>query len=56
MQLPAAMINYGALAAGAWTLIQVIEAVRRGVASRRRAGSDDEQLDLVAVHPRGNLG
>ena len=55
MQLPAAMSNYGPLAAGAWTVIQVIKAVRHRVASRHRGGSDHEQLDLVAVHSRGDL-
>lgn len=55
MQLPAAMSYYGPLAAGAWTVIQVIRAIRRRVASRRRVGSDHEQLDLVAVHSRGDL-
>jgi hypothetical protein len=37
MQLPAAMSNYGPLAVGAWTVIQVIKATRHGAASLRRA-------------------
>jgi hypothetical protein len=55
MQLPSVISNYGPLAAAAWTVIQVIKAVRRGVVSRQRGGSDHEQLDLVAVHSRGDL-
>jgi hypothetical protein len=55
MQLPAAMSHYGPLAAGVWTLIQVIKAIGRRVASLHGAGSDDEELDLVSVHTRGDL-
>jgi hypothetical protein len=55
MQLSAAISNYGPLAAAAWTLIQVIKAIRHAVAARHHGGSDHEQLDLVAIHPRGDL-
>jgi hypothetical protein len=54
MQLPAAM-SYGPLAAGAWTVIQLVNAIWRGLLSAPVAGSDYEQLDLVAVYPRGDL-
>lgn len=55
MQLPAAMGYYGPVATGAWTVIQVIRAIRRRLPSPARAGSDHEQLDLVSVHSRGDL-
>jgi hypothetical protein len=55
MQLPAAMAYYGPAAAGVWTVIQGIRAIRRVLPSRAGAGSDDEQLDLVAVHSRRDL-
>jgi hypothetical protein len=55
MQLPATIAYYGPAATGVWTIIQGIRAIRRVLPSRAGAGSDDEQLDLVAVHSRGDL-
>ena len=55
MQLPAAMNYYGPVATGVWAMMQVVRAFRRRLPSPPGAGSDHEQLDLVAVHSRGDL-
>jgi hypothetical protein len=55
MQLPAAMSSYGPMATGVWATMQVVSAIRRRQPLQPGAGSDHEQLDLVAVHPRGDL-
>jgi hypothetical protein len=53
MQLPAAISSYGPMATGVWATMQVVNAIRHRQPSQ--PGSDHEQLDLVAVHPRRDL-
>lgn len=55
LQLPAVMTYYGPVATAAWAVVQVIRAIRRRLPPPDSRGSDHEQLDLVAIHSRGDL-